>query len=240
MTVRLLYNKKTFVISNLPLKECEDFVECGVNDEFNWVYGYCFTDSTVLHNQQITRKQLAWLQENHSSISGIFSIITSTRGNISLMLDPLVQFNLFYYVNGSEFIVSNNFISLVKLVGKNFEIEIKHLFDQIAYQSPLRGLTFLQNIFAFQYDDLYNSYLPNSIKDLIPLKYQNFVIRVPDPDFYCNKEYDELIEIYSLGEDDLHLKLILRTDSYGDNEFVSSIQIVKPIVKQVTDFEPIK
>lgn len=53
-------------------------------------------------------------------------------------------------------------------------------------------------------------------------------------------EYDELIEIYSLGEDDLHLKLILRTDSYGDNEFVSSIQIVKPIVKQVTDFEPIK
>lgn len=53
-------------------------------------------------------------------------------------------------------------------------------------------------------------------------------------------EYDELFEIYSLGEDDLHLKLTLRTDSYGDNEFVHSIQIVKPIVKQVTDFEPIK
>ena len=53
-------------------------------------------------------------------------------------------------------------------------------------------------------------------------------------------EYDELIEIYSLGEDDLHIKLVLRTDSYGDNEFVNSIQIVKPIVKQVTDFEPIK
>lgn len=54
------------------------------------------------------------------------------------------------------------------------------------------------------------------------------------------RDYDELIEIYSLGEDDLHLKLVLRTDSYGDNEFVHSIQIVKPIVKQVTDFEPIK
>ena len=53
-------------------------------------------------------------------------------------------------------------------------------------------------------------------------------------------EYDELIEIYSLGEDDLHIKLTLRTDSYGYNEFVHSIQIVKPIQKTITDFEPIK
>lgn len=53
-------------------------------------------------------------------------------------------------------------------------------------------------------------------------------------------EFDELIEVYSLGVDDLHLKLTLRTDSYGDNEYVHSVQIVKPIVKQVTDFEPIK
>lgn len=53
-------------------------------------------------------------------------------------------------------------------------------------------------------------------------------------------DFNEIVEIYSLGEDDLHLKLELRTDSYGDNEFVHSIQIVKPIVKQVTDFEPIK
>ena len=53
-------------------------------------------------------------------------------------------------------------------------------------------------------------------------------------------EYDELIEVYSLGVNDLHLKIVLRTDSYGDNEYVHSIQIVKPIVKQVTDFEPVK
>ena len=53
-------------------------------------------------------------------------------------------------------------------------------------------------------------------------------------------EYDELIEIYSLGEDDLHLKLVLRTDSYGDYEFVHSIQIVKPIQKTIVDFEVLK
>lgn len=52
-------------------------------------------------------------------------------------------------------------------------------------------------------------------------------------------EYNEIIEVYSLGQDDLHIKLVLRTDSYGDNESVQSIQIVKPIIKQVTDFETI-
>lgn len=52
-------------------------------------------------------------------------------------------------------------------------------------------------------------------------------------------EYNEIIEVYSLGIDDLHIKLTLRTDSYGDNEFVHSIQIVKPVVKQVTDFETV-
>ncbi len=53
-------------------------------------------------------------------------------------------------------------------------------------------------------------------------------------------EYDEIIEIYSLGVDDLHLKLELRTDSYGSNAAIHSVQIVKPVIKQVTDFEPIK
>lgn len=53
-------------------------------------------------------------------------------------------------------------------------------------------------------------------------------------------EYNEIIEIYALGEDNLHIRLELRTDSYGNDEAVHSISIVKPVVKQVTDFEPIK
>ncbi len=53
-------------------------------------------------------------------------------------------------------------------------------------------------------------------------------------------EYNEIIEVYSLGVDDLHIKLTLRTNSYGYDEVVHSIQVVKPVVKQVTDFETIK
>lgn len=52
-------------------------------------------------------------------------------------------------------------------------------------------------------------------------------------------EYNEIIEVYSLGVDDLHIKLTLHTNSYGYDEAVHSIQIVKPVVKQVTDFEPV-
>lgn len=52
-------------------------------------------------------------------------------------------------------------------------------------------------------------------------------------------EYNEIIEVYSLGVDDLHIRLTLRTNSYGYDEAVHSIQIVKPVVKQVTDFETV-
>jgi hypothetical protein len=52
-------------------------------------------------------------------------------------------------------------------------------------------------------------------------------------------EYDEYIEVYSLG-DNIYIKLVLITDSYGDNETLNSIQLVKPIERLVTDFEIIK
>jgi hypothetical protein len=51
--------------------------------------------------------------------------------------------------------------------------------------------------------------------------------------------YNEITEVYSLGVSDIHIKLSLKTDSYGDNEFIHGVQIVKPVIKQVTDFEAI-
>jgi hypothetical protein len=56
----------------------------------------------------------------------------------------------------------------------------------------------------------------------------------------CEGSYTEFTEIYCLEENELYLKLILRTDSYGDNTAVESIQIVKPVIKTITDFETIK
>ena len=44
-------------------------------------------------------------------------------------------------------------------------------------------------------------------------------------------------EVFKIG--DVYVKLEITTDSYGDNEQITGIEFVKPIVKQVTDFESI-
>jgi hypothetical protein len=48
-------------------------------------------------------------------------------------------------------------------------------------------------------------------------------------------EYSTWTEIYPFDED-VYVKLTIRQDSYGENEFIEGIQFVKPQVKQVTDF----
>lgn len=50
--------------------------------------------------------------------------------------------------------------------------------------------------------------------------------------------YSSEINVYDIGSDTF-LKVEIRTDSYGENEFVHSIQIVKPITKTITDYESI-
>lgn len=51
----------------------------------------------------------------------------------------------------------------------------------------------------------------------------------------CNFSYRR--SIFKLGIDDLHIKVTEETDSYGDCRGIRSIKIVRPIVKQITDFE---
>jgi len=53
-------------------------------------------------------------------------------------------------------------------------------------------------------------------------------------------EEGEATEVYqSKLYPSIYVKFELRTDSYGDNEHVIGVQFVKPIIKEVTDFEPI-
>lgn len=52
---------------------------------------------------------------------------------------------------------------------------------------------------------------------------------------------NEIYEVYPIeGETGLFIKLEIGSDSYGDNEFVAGIEIVRPVEKLVTLFEPIK
>lgn len=89
------------------------------------------------------------------------------------------------------------------------------------------------------------SVINEALSDIESLRYNKKFKKVSD-DIVDNLrgderqgEYNEIIEVYSLGVEDLHIKLTLRTNSYGYDEAVHSIQIVKPVVKQVTDFETV-
>ncbi len=46
-------------------------------------------------------------------------------------------------------------------------------------------------------------------------------------------------EIYNTPIDGVYVKLKIETDSYGDDERVTGIQFVKPVKKEITDFEPL-
>lgn len=53
-------------------------------------------------------------------------------------------------------------------------------------------------------------------------------------------EYGLSFEVYKLPFDNLHVRLKITTDSYGNNEQVTGIEFVTPIQKTVTKFEAIK
>lgn len=50
-------------------------------------------------------------------------------------------------------------------------------------------------------------------------------------------EYSYKTRIFRLGIDDLHLKVVDKCDSYGDYQGITSIKVVRPVIKQITDFE---
>ena len=53
-------------------------------------------------------------------------------------------------------------------------------------------------------------------------------------------EYDEYQKVFRVNKlEDIYIKFTIRTDSYGDNEYIYSIQFVKPTVKTIQLFEPI-
>ena len=52
-------------------------------------------------------------------------------------------------------------------------------------------------------------------------------------------DHDTITRVFDLNRDSLFLKIVLHTDSYGDNEFLHKIEFVKPVIKEVTDFQTI-
>lgn len=83
--------------------------------------------------------------------------------------------------------------------------------------------------------------LNNSLKDLTDIKLRK--ISSFKPEDYDNEKNDgqtsERIDIYDLEQDDLFLKVVITSDSYGDEKGITSIQFVKPIIKSITDYQSV-
>lgn len=56
-------------------------------------------------------------------------------------------------------------------------------------------------------------------------------------DFYSEGEYSTKTDIYRLNIEDWHLKVNTTRDSYGESPTITSIKFVKPVIRQIQDFE---
>lgn len=85
---------------------------------------------------------------------------------------------------------------------------------------------------------------PNSNNSLIFVEKQNKHMGVSDNSYYSDGvqgESDQYVKIFKLKSDnEIYVAFEYETDSYGDNERVTSIQFVKPANKTVINYEPIK
>ncbi len=193
----LFTNKNNFLITNKSVSTSyinESKLKKKKNKEFE-IFGYCFLENTIVKNAKITNEQYQYIQDNHSTVSGIFTAISKIKGNITIVLDPLLQYNIFYYIENEVITISND-IFLISSLHSLSECDDRYLFDSLAYNSPLRGLTILKNVFAVQYDDLMNNSGVSQYKTPLPTQVNNLAFKVPDGGIYSKVAYSELLDMY--------------------------------------------
>lgn len=86
-------------------------------------------------------------------------------------------------------------------------------------------------------NEIFNGYTEN-------LKFSTFMVEeqtrnVINEDYGMQGDYNEYYRVFKFKEVDLCVKLTYRTDSYGYNDFLSSINFVQPVVKEVITYDEI-
>lgn len=176
-------------LANIRTKKLQKII----NSEF-YIFWYCFLDDDIVKNSKITKKQFQYILKNKDKNSGIFVAISKEEENITIVFDPLVQYSMFYHIKNNITTISNN-IFLISELHNLKEPEDKYLFDNIGYESPLRGLTVLKDVFAIQFDDLINNKNVNRYKVPLPLKSKNLRFMIQKTDAYSNLTYYQLLKI---------------------------------------------
>lgn len=167
-----------------------------IENNCNFIFGYCFIENDVFKNEFISDNQYNLIISNKDTNSGIYLIIRFINNKIYLLIDPLVQYNLFYYCKNNYLTISSNIFEIAK-IHNLYKEEEKYIEDNIIYSSPMRGLTLIKDIFIYQYDDMFNKEFAASYKSIIKneLLYNIELIEINNK-VYKRYSYEELLTIY--------------------------------------------
>jgi hypothetical protein len=225
MKFNLYIGNNNFIITNLniPIQfQLENKIFL-IDDNISQIFGYCFTENDILKNKSISNVELEWILENREKNSGIYTVINKRKDAITLNLDPLSQYSVYYYQNDEVITLSNNLFLISQLHGLTI-LEDRYLYDSIAYQSPLRGFTILKDVFVIQYDDLLDARDTSHNKYPPPLSKYNFSILKNRRDIYSGLSYQDLLHIcvsnlkkrakvLAMKYDEIHIQLTGGADS---------------------------
>ncbi|WP_341218386.1 hypothetical protein [Neptunomonas phycophila] len=159
------------------------------------LFGYAFVEGRHFKNEIINNAGFDYIKNNNIDISGIFCCVSGQQGSLEIIVDPLLQFNIFFYAHGDCYLVSSNIDVMLKVIGvNNLTYNKDYLFDQFAYQSPMRGGTIFNEITLLTFDDLKGTSPVSKInfKDL-----SDFLkIHKPHYNKYNDLSYESLLMIY--------------------------------------------
>lgn len=210
-----------FVISNVPVNI--SFSEGMVRHFHNvHLFGYFVGLGGYNRNESLSESSFESLVSHNVDFSGIYVAVKFNQGRVELVMDPLCQFNVFYFSDGINFIVSSSIKAMSDYL-KLKDVNSNFLYDQMAYQSPMRGETILSNVFYIQFDDI--SYKQESREEFLKIDASEFfTIHRPNYRLYDELSYDGLLDLYverlnsrakliSLEFDKVHVQLTGGADS---------------------------
>lgn len=201
MTLSADINNNNFTISTKPLN--------ALTKNISFLYGYCFTDNSFIKNRDLTFEEYNYITEHRNEISGIFVVIHIINNQISFIIDPLVQYNVYYYFDNTNLTISNNIFNIAKIHNLHNE-NLQYFKNYIVKQTGLAGNTLIEKVSIMQYDDIYHHDFSKKFKMVIPHNFENFTILKMDNNIYNDLDYSELKELYLK-------KLLLRSEIIKNN-----------------------
>lgn len=109
-------------------------------------FGYCFYNECLFHSKINNIPNIRELLGDYSYNCGVFSAVLVEDNKVSVFTDPLGQYPIFYYIHDNEYIISNSFWDIGKILKDRIHINEECMSDYISYQSALNQETLIKGV----------------------------------------------------------------------------------------------